>query len=154
MAALRKGSCIPLGWGLFLLAACAPRSPGLAPFASDGCSLFPDRDYASGESWCDCCVDHDYAYWKGGSDGARQLADRALGDCILKRTGDSALAEAVYLGTRAGGLGRLPTWYRWGYGWPYRSEGISDSVRAEAVREKGAVDLAGAKRKVCGEKVR
>ena len=138
----------PFFLAVSLLAACA-RPNGLAPFTSDGCSLFPNQDYASGEDWCGCCVAHDYAYWKGGSDAERKAADRALGDCILKRTGDSALAETVYLGTRAGGSGVFPTWYRWGYGWPYEKKALPDSTRARMIREKGGADRAKMAREVC-----
>lgn len=137
------------GIGL-LLAACA-RPPRLQPFTSDGCSLFPDQDYQSGQTWCDCCIVHDYAYWKGGPDSLRLEADQGLRACVLARTGDSTLAMAVFRGTRAGGSSYFPTWYRWGYGWPYRMKPIPDSVRREEVRKKGDVDLAAAKRKNCGD---
>ena len=134
-----------------LLGACA-RPPVLRPFTSDGCSLFPDRDRVSGESWCGCCLEHDYAYWRGGSEAERDSADRALGDCVEKRTGDAYLAKAVYRGTQRGGAGGMPTWYRWGYGWPRRTIApITDSLRRIAVAEKGGYDRPGMLKTVCGE---
>lgn len=137
---------VPLLWG------CA-RTVRLKPFASDGCSLFPDGDSRSG-SWCACCVEHDFAYWKGGPDGERRAADSALGECILARTGDSTLARAVYLGTRAGGSSYFPTWYRWGYGWPYGAPGVNsppDSARADEIRKRAAaLDRTAAARDACG----
>jgi hypothetical protein len=38
---------------------------------------------------------------------------------VQARTGDADLAETMYLGVRVGGHPAFPTWYRWGYGWPY-----------------------------------
>lgn len=93
------------------------RDTGLAPFASDGCSLFPDRDLISQADWCACCVEHDVAYWKGGTTEQREAADRRLADCVRTATGDEALARVMYEGVRAGGSPYFYNWYRWGYGW-------------------------------------
>jgi hypothetical protein len=129
------------------------RTVRLKPFASDGCSLFPDGNARNG-SWCACCVEHDFAYWKGGPEGERRAADSALGACILARTGDSTLARTVYLGTRAGGSSYFPTWYRWGYGWPYGVRGVNaapDSARAMEIRKRTAgMDRAAAADGACG----
>ena len=91
----------------------------LGEFTSDGCSLFPDGTIAERSKWCDCCFEHDVAYWQGGTEEERKVADAALRSCVLERTGDTALAETMYLGVRAGGHPVFPTWYRWGYGWSY-----------------------------------
>ena len=91
----------------------------LVPFTSDGCSLFPDGTFKDRNLWCDCCQQHDLTYWQGGSVDERQQADASLRECVLVRTGDQQLAEIMYLGARAGGHPAYPTWYRWGYGWPY-----------------------------------
>lgn len=91
----------------------------LVPFTSDGCSLFPDGTLDDRDKWCDCCQDHDLAYWQGGSADEREKADSSLRDCVLARTNDPQLAETMHLGARAGGHPAFPTWYRWGYGWPY-----------------------------------
>ena len=40
-----------------------------ADFKSDGCTFFPDRDYR------DCCVEHDKAYYFGGTLKDRRAAD-------------------------------------------------------------------------------
>jgi hypothetical protein len=108
---------------LFVLAALSGCSPataaGLADFTSDGCSLFPDGTMRERATWGDCCLQHDIAYWRGGTGEERKAADGALRDCVLGRTGDRALAEAMYLGVRAGGHPAFPAWYRWAYGWPY-----------------------------------
>ena len=39
----------------------------LSPFTSDGCSLFPDSSLINKDDWCECCFQHDLAYWKGGT---------------------------------------------------------------------------------------
>jgi hypothetical protein len=96
-----------------------PHTAGIVNFASDGCTLFPDGTLKNRDKWCDCCQTHDLAYWQGGSDDEREQADVILRRCVLARTGDQHLAETIYLGARAGGHPAFPTWYRWGYGWPY-----------------------------------
>ena len=90
---------------------------GIRTFASDGCSLFPNRSLINDDDWCGCCLEHDIAYWKGGTEAERLIADEALRQCVLERTGDEALARLMFEGVRLGGVPWLPTWYRWGYGW-------------------------------------
>ena len=94
-------------------------SRSLSPFSSDGCSLFPDRSLINSDDWCDCCVEHDIAYWQGGTETQRLAADQALRDCVLEKTSDEALAEMMYQGVRFGGSPYFYNWYRWGYGWSY-----------------------------------
>lgn len=91
----------------------------LNPFTTDGCSLFPDGTYSNKTLWLDCCIEHDKAYWRGGTEEERKRADAELQECILRETGDAALAQLVYDGVRIGGSPFYPTWYRWGYGWRY-----------------------------------
>lgn len=91
----------------------------IKPFTTDGCSLFPDGTCQDRTKWCDCCFAHDIVYWQGGTRDERAKADEGLRACVLERTHDTTLAEAMYLGVRAGGGPAFPTWYRWGYGWPY-----------------------------------
>ena len=91
----------------------------LQDFTSDGCSLFLDGTISDRTKWCECCLRHDVAYWRGGAEQERKQADAALRDCVLERTGDKALAETMYLGVRAGGHPAFPAGYRWAYGWPY-----------------------------------
>ena len=92
--------------------------PNLADFKSDGCSLFVDGTFKDRELWKECCVEHDVAYWKGGTADERKAADLKFQECIRKTTGDEALALLMYEAVRAGGSPHFPTWYRWGYGWP------------------------------------
>ena len=108
--------------GIFLCLGCQTSEetsgPQLADFKSDGCSLFLDGTFKDPELWKGCCVEHDIAYWKGGTEEEREAADLKFRECILKKTGDAVLAKVMYEAVRAGGSPHFPTWYRWGYGWP------------------------------------
>jgi hypothetical protein len=81
------------------------------PFTSDGCSVWPDS------RWVACCVEHDVAYWCGGSAQARARADRRLRQCVAARS--AGMAPLMWLGVRAGGAPWMPAPWRWGYGWDY-----------------------------------
>ena len=102
-----------------VLTGCARSTKVLNDFTSDGCSLFPDRSLINDDDWCDCCLEHDIAYWQGGTEAQRLKADQKLRDCVLKKTGNRALAETMYQGVRFGGSPYFYNWYRWGYGWSY-----------------------------------
>jgi len=91
----------------------------ISDFSSDGCSMFPDQSLINSDDWCRCCFEHDIAYWKGGTEEERLTADLSLRQCVLKSTGDEALAEMMYQGVRVGGSPYFYNWYRWGYGWNY-----------------------------------
>jgi len=101
-----------------VLAGCAA-DPVLKDFASDGCSVFPDGNIHDPKLWCECCYQHDLAYWRGGTHEDRLRADEQLRSCIKTRTGDDALAQTMFIGVRGGGAPVFPTGYRWGYGWSY-----------------------------------
>lgn len=87
----------------------------LAPFTTDGCSSFPDGTIADNELWLECCVDHDYAYWKGGTYEQREEVDMTLRECVAEVEKNVALL--MHAGVRIGGTPLLPTTFRWGYGW-------------------------------------
>lgn len=103
---------------VFALSACSDDT-GLQSFSSDGCSLFPDSSLISESDWCDCCLQHDVAYWKGGTRAEREIADRELRDCVQNKTDNSVLARSMYEGVRIGGSPYFYSWYRWGYGWAF-----------------------------------
>lgn len=113
----------PLAFALLplVLAGCASQET-LRPFSSDGCSLFPDRALVGTADWCECCLAHDLAYWRGGTAEERLQADQRLKQCVLDKTGNQALADTMFSGVRAGGSPHLNTWFRWGYGWPFGRE--------------------------------
>jgi hypothetical protein len=123
----------------------------LSPFTSDGCSLFPDRSPISTDDWCSCCLEHDVAYWRGGTENQREAADMELRRCIEARTGDAALATLMYRGVRAGGSPYFVNGYRWGYGW-----GIERTYQALTPEEESVADEllanyhASGKEAVCG----
>jgi hypothetical protein len=107
-------------WIMAMLACCtAAWAVDLKDFTSDGCSLFPDGTMGDRTKWCECCLQHDIAYWRGGTEQERKTADEVLRACVFEHTEDQSLAETMYLGVRAGGHPVFPTWYRWAYGWPY-----------------------------------
>ena len=86
------------------------------------------------EDWCDCCFEHDIAYWMGGTEEERLAADIALRECVLQKTGNAELAELMFQGVRAGGSPYFYNWYRWGYGWSYdrKYQPLSNEERAMA----------------------
>ena len=90
----------------------------LAPFTSDGCSVFPDGTLEQSQLWLSCCTAHDLAYWQGGTAKERLIADEALQQCVAT-VGEPEIAQLMLAGVRVGGTPYLPTSFRWGYGWPY-----------------------------------
>jgi hypothetical protein len=103
---------------LILICACEDKEE-ISDFTSDGCTLFPDSSLILKKDWCDCCFEHDIAYWQGGTKEERLKADEALRDCVLEKTGNEKLANVIYSGVRFGGSPYFYNWYRWGYGWHY-----------------------------------
>ncbi len=112
-----------IGLLLCIIITACNNSSELAPFVSDGCSLFPDSSVITTKDWCDCCFQHDVAYWQGGTEQQREQADIELKQCVLQKTGDKTLANLMYEGVRLGGSPYFYNWYRWGYGWSYLDNG-------------------------------
>jgi hypothetical protein len=83
------------------------------PFASDGCSAWPDEWH--GIDFYEDCFLHDIEYWCGGTDADKLAADLqlALGIC---RKGAPRMAEIMFNGVRVGGVDWMPTPWRWGFG--------------------------------------
>lgn len=90
----------------------------LKPFTSDGCSAFPDGTLQHQSLWAECCIQHDLAYWQGGTITQREQADKALQSCV-KQAGEAEVADLMLAGVRVGGSPYWPTPFRWGYGWSY-----------------------------------
>lgn len=86
------------------------------PFTTDQCSVWPDGD------WQLCCIEHDYAYWCGGSAKQRAQADNRLKHCV-KAKGYPVMGNVMRLGVRLGGLSIWPLPWRWGYGWDWPDDG-------------------------------
>lgn len=115
----RRASLILASLLLPLFSIASGNNPDIADFATDGCSRFPDHSLISNDDWCDCCVAHDLAYWRGGTAEERLAADEALRACVERRTQNRTLADLMFAGVRAGGGPYFYTNYRWGYGWKY-----------------------------------
>ena len=65
--------------------------------------------------WHEDCVEHDYAYWSGGSAEDRKFADQVLRDKVTER-GYSFIANCMYYAVRVGGVPWMPLPWRWGFG--------------------------------------
>jgi hypothetical protein len=102
----------------FSLLSCFTFAGELQPFASDGCSAFPDGNFKHNEIWLECCTAHDYTYWKGGTYSERLDADLALKQCVAT-VGEQEIALIMLAGVRVGGSPFFPPPFRWGYGWSY-----------------------------------
>mgnify|MGYP001590911842 CR=1 FL=1 len=84
-------------------------------FMTDGCTLFLER--FGSKNWSPACLNHDIAYWAGGTKEDRLQADNKFKqeiNSLIPGLG-SVMAFAVGLA----GSPYLPTWWRFGYGWPY-----------------------------------
>lgn len=103
---------------VILLMSCSAQAK-IKPFTTDGCSLFPDRSPFSDKDWYTCCLDHDLAYWRGGTADERETADRVFKECVAREMDNEAMSSAMYHGVGVGGSPYLYTWFRWGYGWEY-----------------------------------
>jgi len=89
----------------------------LVPFTADGCPTFPySIEYPNQDKWALCCIQHNVAYWKGGSSDDRQDADKQLRACIIEQ-GDANAAGLVYVGVRQRDMDLITLTRRWGYGW-------------------------------------
>ena len=89
------------------------------------------------EDWCDCCFQHDIAYWQGGTEAERLAADQALRACVFEKTQSQELADLMFEGVRFGGSPYFYNWYRWGYGWDFeRKYGpLSEGEKAQVERK-------------------
>ncbi len=97
--------------------AASGRNSGVSPirdFVTDGCSRFPDFEWN-----VECCVEHDIAYWCGGTAEERLEADRVFGQCVSTNT-NGFVGGLMRSGVRLGGHPFFPSSYRWGYGHAYR----------------------------------
>lgn len=78
-------------------------------FVGDGCTFFPDGDYA------DCCLAHDRDYYRGGTKAERKASDKRLQQCIRGK-GHKYISKLMYLGVRIGGGAWLRAPFSWGFG--------------------------------------
>ena len=104
-------------YGLKELWAQIEADPPPKPFVSDGCSGFPNA-WIDGRDLYEGCFIHDLCYWAGrpGDDLGRLKADVWLMLWVAEHV-DVHLGVLMFGGVRAGGSEKLPTPWRWGYGW-------------------------------------
>jgi hypothetical protein len=89
----------------------APVEPP-ADFKGDGCTGFPDGDYA------DCCFAHDKDYFRGGTKEERLASDNRLFKCVNAKSGfqHKLIAPIMWLGVRIGGPEFVQAPFSWGFG--------------------------------------
>ena len=100
-----------------ILLVCSPRTV-IKPFTTDQCSGGPEGPKDNPGVWCDCCLEHDRAYWQGGTRVQRRQADRALKQCVREH-GYKGQSGVMHAAVRIFGSPFLPFPWRWGYGWRY-----------------------------------
>lgn len=87
-------------------------------FYQDGCTAFPD--WLPGHNFYEACLNHDIAYWLGGSEEERTLVNRALAEQVrpLGPLGPF-LAPIMYTAVQYGGNSWISheLGSEWGYGW-------------------------------------
>jgi hypothetical protein len=105
-------------------------------FTFDGCSMVPEGLPCDPDLWCECCLTHDIAYWKGGTYNDRLNADRALKKCVTEKSRSAAIGELFYVGVRAGGSPYYNTSYRWGFGWEFGRGYKSLTPEEEAIADE------------------
>lgn len=87
------------------------------PEKSDGCTLIgKPYKWITGKdlSFKSCCIEHDRAYWYGGTRGQRRDADEALRDCVIDH-GHLIIAWIMWTAVRIFGSPRSPFHFRWAH---------------------------------------
>lgn len=95
-----------------------PLKHQIKKFRSDGCSRWPEGSGDKPHRWLKCCFQHDIAYWVGGAEKYRKIADKEFKQC-LNKVSSSFMSNIMYTGVRIGGSAAFDTDYQWGYGWNY-----------------------------------
>jgi hypothetical protein len=88
---------------LFFFGSFGAMAADLRPFKTDGCTGYRDGTRKRPGVWRHCCVDHDLAFWAGGTPADRVEADRELRDCVAA-TGETHQADVIYMGVRIGAI--------------------------------------------------
>ena len=133
---IRMTSLLPVLVCMLLAGCQCAKPPTLSTFKFDGCSCFPEGDFEKPDLWEQDCLNHDIAYWQGGSREERKSADLKLREGIRTK-GKPLVADIVYLGVRIGGSPWLRAPWRWGFGWsdfPRGYRELSDEERLEIAK--------------------
>ena len=96
----------------------------LAPFVTDGCTMFMDGTTSEPGLWKACCVEHDLRYWFGGSDSEMDTTDLRLRSCVEKVAGPT-WAKLIYNGVRAGHYSPIKNKYYWGWAWSVKRDKVT-----------------------------
>lgn len=106
----------------------------LRPFTSDGCSVSPDGFPGAepNQQWAQCCIEHDTAYWIGGSAAEKAAADDQLQSCIAQK-GYPEIGKVYKLFVKQFGGPDSSQTFRWGYGWNYKRSYSPLSAAEEAM---------------------
>ncbi len=126
----------------------ANANPKLKPFTTDGCSSFPDGTLSQPTLWRHCCVVHDIDYWMAGENSIRLNSNSALGICVnesLNHNYEFPFGLAMAIGTNLGGSQKLPTSWKWSYGWTGTKKKIdSKTIIAEKLQVQEKLEWAAA----------
>ena len=112
----------------------------LKPFVSDGCPRLAKMiSYPREDHWQLCCVEHDKAYWKGGSLEEKQQADSAFHSCVSER-GSPDAARLMYYALRS--VQKSSHVQTWGYGWviPHNTSAHTPEEIIEIKKNEALVD--------------
>jgi hypothetical protein len=112
----------------------------LKPFVSDGCPRLGKMiSYPREDHWQLCCVEHDKAYWKGGSLEQKQQADSAFHSCVSER-GSADAARLMYYSLRS--VQKASQVQNWGYGWviPHNTSGHTPEELVEIKKHEDLID--------------
>ena len=112
----------------------------LKPFVSDGCPRLAKMiSYPREDHWQLCCVEHDKAYWKGGSLEEKQQADSAFHSCVSER-GSPDAGRLMYYSLRS--VQKSSQVQNWGYGWviPHNTSAHTPEEIIEIKKQEALID--------------
>ena len=79
--------------------------------------MSPDGTIEKPLAFLSCCIEHDIAYWQGGSSKLRKKADKKFYSC-MKEVAAKPIAYSYYKAVRVNGGPYQLAPFRWAYGWP------------------------------------
>ena len=82
-------------------------------FTTDACTMFPNK--IDGIDLTDICIEHDMAYWAGGTEEQRRMADIKMRKAVSEKS--KFLGEIMYFLSRITGNAKCPFPQKWGYGY-------------------------------------
>lgn len=104
--------------GLYALRIEEPERPFATDECSGGMSWIWRRLTGRALPWAAECIEHDRAYWQGGTAKDRREADAWL-LAGVSASGHPYWGMVMFLAVRVGGCPWWPLPWRWNYGWKY-----------------------------------